>query len=111
MYDVSNHIANINVLVNGDMTTTLTTPSLNINEVSLNGIQCVWNGSSPVGVLSVNVSNDNINWTSMGTLPVSGNSGSDAFNVQLSAFCWLQVVYTPTSGSGSLNISINQKSV
>lgn len=111
MTDLPLHLANINVVSNGDMTTTLTSTPLNINEVTLNGIQCVWTGATPIGSLAVQVSNDNITYTTVGTLAVSGNSGSDAFNVQQSGFAWLRVVYTPTSGTGSLNILVNQRSI
>ena len=80
----------------------------------------VWMGSSPVGVLTCQVSNDYSlnpngsvnnpgNWT---TLPfaanVSANSGTGGFDIT-TAFNAIRILYTATSGTGSLTATVAAK--
>jgi hypothetical protein len=111
MNDVPYHIANEIILNAGDMSGNLESTHWSINESVIEGIMCYWTGTAPVGVLSVSVSNDDVNYAVAGTLPVSGDSGAQSFNLQELGFGWIKVNYTATSGVGSLTISINTKSL
>ncbi len=84
--------------------------------------QAVWSaGATPVGVLSVQVSVDyepekNIsgNWDTV-ILPitpaVSGNSGTYTIDLTQLAAPWCRLVYTRTSGTGTLNAFMSAKEV
>ena len=111
MQDVPYHIANTTIIENGNMSGTITSSLVPINEVILIGLIASWTGSSPVGVLSVQASNDMINFDTIGSVAVGGNTGADSINCQQLGFGFLQVVYTPTSGSGTLLVTCNQKSL
>lgn len=85
----------------------------NVTNVSGYSIQAVWsNGSSPVGIMSLQASNDDLNWSDIpnSSLPVSGNSGNNIFNVSKNAYYnFVRLVYTRTSGDGILYISMVSK--
>ena|ERR1700722_16602772 len=111
MQDVPYHIANTTIINNQSMASNISSSIVNINEVILIGIIAHWSGSSPVGTLNINASNDGINFDTIGSVPVSGNTGVDSINCQELGFGFLQVVYTATSGTGNLTVSCNQKSL
>ena len=88
-----------------------------------------WSGTSPVGTLSVQVSNDysvlpngvvnnsgtwttvylNVNGTPATTISVSGNTGSGFINIaEMEAYA-IRLIYTAGSGTGTLNATINGK--
>lgn len=78
-------------------------------------ISCVvTNGSSAVGTLALQGSADNINFVTLVsngtpiTLSVAGN-GTYLFDVTVTSCQDLQVVYTPVSGTGTLNITTFMK--
>jgi hypothetical protein len=97
------------IITSGDMTTTLTSSTVDIREIPGVAVQGYWSGTSPVGTLTLNGSNDGVVWTAMSSLSVSGNNGSDMFNYVQPNMAYIQIVYTPTSGSGSLNVRVNCK--
>lgn len=82
-----------------------------------------WTGTSPVGVISVQSSNTYatdasgkvINAGQWSTLPlsvtptVSGNSGNGFIDIDASAGYAIRLVYTPTSGTGTLNVTVAGK--
>lgn len=80
-----------------------------ISDFSNYSVHCNWTGTSPVGSIDVLGSNDGINFVSVGTIPVAGNTGLDLFNVFGAAYKYVQVAYTFTSGTGSLNILLSAK--
>lgn len=83
----------------------------------------VWSaGSTPVGTITVEVSNTYKQngegdvlvagtWTALnlGTLSVSGNSGNMFIDIDQCAGYAMRVKYTRSSGSGTLNATINAK--
>jgi hypothetical protein len=106
------------VIVNGDMTTTLISLVTVISNISMMSYSYSWAGTTPVGAVSVQVSNDysqNADGTvknpgTWDTLPlsvspmISGSTGDGFIDIdQLGAYA-IRTVYTPTSGSGSLNV-------
>ena len=85
--------------------------------------QATWSGATPVGTLDVQVSNDHqenggvvVNagtWTSIyDSVPaVSGNTGSLFLNIAAIAAAFIRVVYTKTSGTGTLSCYFNGRSI
>lgn len=109
MSDLPVFIENQQIVTNGDMSANILSTSQNISEFSNYAVHCSWSGSTPVGSLDVLGSNDGIIFTSVGTLAVSGNTGLDLFNVFGAAYKYMQVSYTFTSGTGTLNVYLSAK--
>lgn len=108
----------ISIITNGDMSqASLTSPSTIIQWEDNVGMQVTWSGA-PVGALAVQVSLDQINWVTIpssafnGTYPVPGTTTSPGFldMNQLSA-SYIRLVYTKTSGTGTLNALLVAKGV
>lgn len=120
----SNRVAYSNI-TNASMGANVTSSVSDIIYLDNIGVQVTWSaGSTPVGVLSIEVSADyaqdylgNVtnagNWVAIGSLTaaVSGNSGSVYFDINQISAPWIRVVYTRTSGSGTLNSKIVAKMV
>ena len=94
---------------------------------------CVWSGSSPVGTISVQASDDyalnaegNVQfagtwnslpvsyWNGSGTttvtaIPVTGNNGSGMIDIATAGFYAVRLIYTAASGTGSLTVTVNAK--
>lgn len=103
---------NTPIITAGSMATSLTSTSTEIKEYKGYAIQAVWSaGSTPVGSTKLQVSLDNTTFTDVtgSDLAVSGNSGSNFYNVELANYPYVRLVYTRTSGSGTLNVSISAK--
>lgn len=86
----------------------------NITNVSGYSIQAIWsNGSSPVGTMSLQASNDGNNWSDISdsSLPVSGNSDNNLFNISKNAYYnFARLKYVWVSGDANCIISIVSKS-
>jgi len=111
------------VITNGDMTTTLTSIPTVIQKLSMLSYDISWTGVSPVGNVSLQVSNTYSlnedgtvrnagNWNTVplnGTTAVSDNTGNGFIDVDEQGAYAVRIVYTPTSGTGSLNAVVNCK--
>lgn len=118
------------VIVNGDMSQ----PSVNsavtiIQELTQVGYAYSWSGSSPVGTVEVQVSNDfavdpsgavstagtwttitvEYNGSAVTTVPVSGNTGNGFINVSGIAAYAIRTVYRGASGTGTLQAIVAAK--
>lgn len=93
-----------------------------INNLSMASYQVTWSGSSPVGTLTVEASNDySLNaagavanagtWNTLPNMsaPVSGNTGNGVFDITQTGIFAIRLHYTRVSGSGTLNATINCK--
>lgn len=110
------------VLINSDMSKNETSLPTVIPKISMVSYGYSWAGSSPVGALSVQVSNDYSldatgtvlnagTWNTIyfyaggslvNTLAVSGNTGNAYIDIpQISSYA-IRTVYTYTSGTGTL---------
>jgi hypothetical protein len=87
-----------------------------------------WTGSSPVGTIAIQVSNDYsidaggtvVNagtWTALdltyggsvvSTVPVTGNTGNGLIDIETGAYA-IRAVYTKTSGTGTLQAKLSAK--
>jgi hypothetical protein len=113
------------VIEDGDMSTArITSEPTIVQKLSQFSYQYVWSGSSPVGVVTVEASNDfeldatgavkntghwntisfSYNGTIVTDLPVSGNTGQGLLEIETKAFA-LRTVYARTSGTGTLNVT------
>lgn len=119
------------VLTNSSMVNSLTSLATIIQKLSMVSYQFVWTaGSTPVGTVGVQVSNDysldatgtvsnagtwstyyflNSSGSFVTTLSVSGNTGNAIIELPNVAFYAVRAIYTRTSGSGTLNAIINAK--
>ena len=111
------------VISNGNMSGSLISDVTILQHLSMLSYDISWSGSSPVGVISVQVSNSYAlnpdgsvknagSWTTL-TLSsptnVSGNTGNGFIDIDATAGYACRLVYTRTSGSGSLNVIVNGK--
>jgi uncharacterized membrane protein len=108
------HIYREKIISSGDMTTTLKSIAIDLNRSDTRSysVQFVFTGTSPVGTVYVQGSNDGgVTYTQVtdSILPVSGNSGSCLINVEMPAYQLVQAVYVPVSGTGTMNCYINGK--
>lgn len=103
------------------MAATITGPATNINGIPGISYDIVWAGS-PVGVFSVQVSNSHIqdtqgnilvagSWNTLpvanftGTYPVpAGSAGFGFLDVYGTEAAWVRLLYTATSGTGTLTV-------
>jgi len=111
------------VILNGDMSqATLTSDVTIIQKVSMMSYGYSWAGSTPVGTISVEVSNDyalnadgtvknagtwnvlvlNVGGSPVTSVSVSGNTGNGFIDIdQLGAYA-IRTIYTKGSGTGTL---------
>lgn len=112
-----------NVITNGDMSDDIVSSVTIIQKLSLVSYGVSWTGSSPVGVITVQVSNDyslnpdgSVNntgtWNDLplsATCDVSGNSDNGFIDIDAQAGYALRLVYTSTSGTGTLQAIVSGK--
>jgi hypothetical protein len=117
--------ASIEAIVNGDMTTTLTSIVTIINNLSMMSYAYEWAGAAPVGAIVVQVSDDyseypngQVNnpgtWNTLplssgNTVAVTGNTGNGGIDILQTGFYAIRTVYTPTSGAGTLQCEYQGK--
>jgi hypothetical protein len=102
-----------NLFSSVSMATNQTSISLPISKYSGYAIQAVWVGS-PVGTLKVNVSNDPgptvTNWTVLANSTATVNGAGDQFyNISGANYTYVQLVYTASSGGGTLSATATGK--
>ncbi len=123
------HLAPYPVIVNGSMSGDLVSDVTIIQKISMLSYSYSWTGSSPMGDISVQVSNDyalnpdgteqnagtwtTITFNSGGSavtfVTISGNSGTGFIDIdQIGAYA-IRTIYTSTSGTGVLQCLINGK--
>ncbi len=113
------------VITSGDMSAATITSAVTIlTNISMLSYGLSWAGTSPVGTAAVQVSNDySLNadgtvrnagtWNtvtltyggnSVTSVPVTGNTGSGFIEVDLTSAHAIRLLYTKTSGVGTLNV-------
>lgn len=100
----------------GDMSTTLVSDISIVDQISLISYSYSWTGTAPIGVVTVEVSNDytqnaaggTVNagtWNSLplsSTASISGNTGNGMIDIQLPGAYAVRTRYVPASGTGTL---------
>jgi hypothetical protein len=115
------------VVVNGDMSANITSTPTIISNLSRLSYGISWSGTSPVGTLSVQASNDyalnpdgrtaanagtwnTLTFMSGGSavqsIAVSGNTGNGFIDIGPCGAYALRLVYTKTSGTGTLQATV-----
>lgn len=111
------------VITNGDMSGNITSAVTVIQNTSMIGYDISWTGSSPVGSMSVEVSNTYSqnadgtvrnagNWTTLtlsSTTNVSGSPGNGFIDVDATGAFAIRLVYTRVSGTGTMNAIVTGK--
>lgn len=118
------------VITAGSMAGSLTSAVTIIQSLSMPTYQLSWTGTSPVGTVSVQVSNDyslyadgtvknSGTWDSLylvvgtdpasQTIAITGNSGHGFIDVPLTGAYACRLIYTRTSGIGTLNVTFSAK--
>lgn len=95
--------------VSGAMGSSIT--SLKINNQLRWGyaVQATYTGS-PVGTLAIQASNDGVNWSTITITSTSiSGSGSTMFNMSQELYPYAQLIWTPSSGSGTLYATVYTK--
>lgn len=118
------------VILNGNMAVTLTSTPTILQSLTVGTYTYSWVGTSPVGLITAQISNDYelasdgrtvLNagtWTAIyfvlngsatvNSIPVSGNSGNGVVEWSTGAYA-IRTIYTPTSGTGTLQAIVNGK--
>lgn len=111
------------VITNGDMSGNIISKVTITNQLSMLSYDISWTGTAPVGVMSVQVSNTYSqngdgtvrnpgNWTTLvlsAPTNVSGNTGNGFIDVDATAAYAMRLVYTRTSGTGTMNATVKGK--
>jgi len=82
-------------------------PALRIREQIGLSISLNWTGATAVGSLKLQISNDSVdtpvNWDDLaGTTAAVSGAGSQTWIVSNAFYAWIRVVYTFTSGTGTI---------
>jgi len=111
------------VITNGSMAGNLTSTPTILQSLSMLSYALQWSGTSPVGTVSVQVSNDysltpagtvdnpgtwttitlQVSGSAVTSIPVSGNTGTGFIDIESTAAYAARLVYTAGTGTGTLN--------
>lgn len=98
----------------GSMAGNITSTETICKQVDNVGLLVEWSGTSPVGTITVEVANGDSGWSALdfGTpISITGNSGNLNININQIPFEKIRTVYTRSSGTGTLNITLAAKVV
>ena len=100
------------LVVDESMGASVTTAASNILYTDRVGYQISWTGT-PTGAFTVEISNDETTWVelTLSTPITASGSADDAFIDAETAAKFIRLVYTRTSGTGTLNVHITAKSI
>ena len=91
-----------------------TSAELEVGQADYGSIYITWTGTSPIGVITVQAKNGpNGTYRDLdfgSAISISGASGNHDIILNEMPFTHLQLVYTRTSGTGSISASITTKS-
>lgn len=92
------------IISSASMTGNITSSVVDVTQDFFAGIQAVYTGS-PVGAIELQCSNDQTTWTSItGSSNAVSGASNTYWNIKDISFPYLRVVYTFTSGTGSLTV-------
>ncbi len=92
------------------MSGNLTTNAIPLNHIYGFSIQVVWSGGTAIGAFTVQASNDItnvganvLNWETVANSSIAASgSGSAFYNYNGAFYKWFRIVYTYTSGTGTI---------
>ncbi len=111
------------VIVAGDMSDDITSDPTILQSMTGASYSLSWTGTSPVGTAAIEVSNDyalngdgtvknagtwnvltlDLNGTPVSSVPVTGNAGTGFIDIRKTMAYAIRLVYTSTSGIGTLD--------
>lgn len=118
------------VITNGNMAANITSLPTVMQSISGVSYSITWAGTSPVGTIAVQVSNTYalsangtvanagndwnalvvvVNGAFVSSIALSGNTGTISVDINETKFYAIRVVYTATSGTGTMQATINGK--
>ena len=92
------------------MTSTLTSATQDIAEAGGYCSHSIFTGT-PTGTLTVEASNDGVNFSIVHTLALTGSAGQDLYNADKPHYRYVRVKYTFSSGTGSLTTYFSSKRI
>lgn len=113
------------LVTNGDMSGAINSIGIDLNQHVLYSMQAVFTGA-PAGTMKLQISNDMvsvapngqspeanvINWTDYtGSSVAVSAAGNFVWNALDVGYRWVRMVYTPSSGTGVLNVTFCGKAV
>lgn len=103
------HLFNNKLIDAQSMGTSITSSSQNMQRVISYAVQVYWTGTTPIGTFDLQASNDDTNYTSLLSAPiaVTGNTGSIMIDVAKRGYGYIKVIYTRTSGTGTITVQVN----
>ena len=94
-------------VVSGDMSADIASNPMDVSWHSELSVQVIWSGgTSPVGTVTLQGTNDAVadaNWETIDSFSLSGNSGTQMIIDSAAAYKHLRVIYTFTSGVGTMD--------
>lgn len=108
-----NALAPIPLIVNESMATSITSPSIEIQWLDNVCVQLVWTGT-PTGTFSVEGSLDQVSWAALilnPTISAAGSADNALIDLNQLSFPYIRVVYTASSGTGTLNALLGAKMI
>lgn len=112
-----NVVKSFDMVVSGDMSGNITSSTTDVINLDKASIYISWSGSSPVGTLTVEATNSdpvdsNSVWRELdfgSAISVSGNTGDHDLIFTELPFRAIRLVYTFSSGTGTLDATISAK--
>lgn len=109
--------ANSQIITACSMASNCNSTGVEISQIEDVSIQAVWTGTAENGTFKVQGSNDLVNnpslvthWTDQtGSSQAISADGDFMWNVSLAPFRFIRLVYTASSGSGTLNANLSGK--
>lgn len=93
------------VISAGDLSGSITSETIDVRLQYGFSVIAAWTGTSPSGTLKVQASPDGTLWVDAGvSASIGPNTGSLFINKEWQFYPYLRLVYTRTSGSGSIDI-------
>lgn len=104
------NIFNYKIVTNGDMSANITSDVVDLSRIDGYSVYAKWTGGSAAGTIKLEVSLDDINYVDLSGSETSVSGPGEALWEITSAFYdKVRVVFTRSSGSGTLNVQINGK--
>lgn len=105
------NLFNYKIITDGDMSTSLMSSDVDLSKCDGYSVYAKWAGA-PIGTLKITTSLDGINYVDLSGSETEVNGSGDAmWEVATAFYDKIKVVFTRTSGTGTLNVQCNGKGV
>ena len=101
----------LKIITAGDMSQASVTSSVfDVEHTPIVSVECSWTGTAPVGTLQLQGSISGVNYFNVGSsVAVSGNTGCVQLADANAGYLFARVVFTKTSGTGTLTAFADAK--